>query len=649
MFRNSQEIIEKFTVGEEDNKKDYLLRENSNFVYGLPLLRHNIDNYEEEKYLMDKIFTKELKELYNEGFVYIHDKKLAPYCNSLSCLTVAKIGIPTLAKNMLSSKPTKKINTFFRQLSNVVVLLSQQTSGAVMLSQMTTVLAGYLYYYEKELNKKVKYEDLKELFYNLIWELNLPLRSGSQSSFSNITMEFGKANEEIENEYIVVGGDILMEKYKDIPSKYFDLINKSFIDAMAKGTGSGIPFTFPLITVPVTDDFDWDNNMFLYLLDKLYKWGGVYFENFTTKPFEDEYYRNINPMIKPRDPEATRSMCCRLQIDLNILSKLGGGLFGSSSGNTGAVQVLNINLNMLLMQYKYELNSDFEKFKKRLREILEILQENHQIKREWILRNKELYPTFFAYNKDLSNYFNVFAVSAMHEGLINIGYKDGIKNEEGKKLAHKIMQFIHSVLNEFIERDKVACGVEFAPNENAGVKLARHDIEYGKKLGVDVFVQGDKESGEVYTTSGCMLPFSEEDFLEQVENSAEFQAYGTSGSILHNFVETKLEPKQLARHIKNIFKKPVIYITITPTLTSCMSCGQEIVAEDGKNIHTCPVCGSDDIATFSRVIGYTKMISRKGIKVNENGKYEGEYNFWSNSRRRDWNIRKRIKEEDLLK
>jgi ribonucleoside-triphosphate reductase len=237
----------------------------------------------------------------------------------------------------------------------------------------------------------------------------------------------------------------------------------------------------------------------------------------------------------------------------------------------------------------------------------------------------------------------------MHEGLINIGYKDGIKNEEGKKLAHKIMQFIHSVLNEFIERDKVACGVEFAPNENAGVKLARHDIEYGKKLGVDVFVQGDKESGEVYTTSGCMLPFSEEDFLEQVENSAEFQAYGTSGSILHNFVEAKLEPKQLARHIKNIFKKPVIYITITPTLTSCMSCGQEIVAEDGKNIHTCPVCGSDDIATFSRVIGYTKMISRKGIKVNENGKYEGEYNFWSNSRRRDWNIRKRIKEEDLVK
>ena len=41
------------------------------------------------------------------------------------------------------------------------------------------------------------------------------------------------------------------------------------------------------------------------------------------------------------------------------------------------------------------------------------------------------------------------------------------------------------------------------------------------------------------------------------------------------------------------------------------------------------------------------MISRKGIKINEYGKYEGEYNFWSNSRRIDWASRKKIKEETI--
>jgi len=641
MFKNSQEIIKKQTMGVEDSKRDFLLRENSNFVNSLPLLRHNIDNFEEEKYLMENIFTKSLKELYDEGVVYIHDKKLAPYCNSLSCMVIASLGVPTTAKNMLASKPTKKIGTFFRQLSNAVVLMSQQSSGAIMLSQMTTVLAGYLYYNEKELNNKVDIEDLKELFYNLIWELNLPLRAGSQSAFSNITLEFGKPSDEIKNELIVVGGEVMMEEYSMIPSKYFSLINKAFIDSMAKGSGHGIPFTFPLITVPITDDFNHSDKIYLYLLDKMYSWGGCYFENFTTKAFENGYYKAKNPLIKSRDPEVSRSLCCRLNIDLSLLSKVGGGIFGSSTGNTGAVQVLNLNLNRILMEYKYEFGRDFDKLKERITKVLTVMEDNHQLKRDWILNNKQLYPTFFAYNKDLKNYFNVFAVSAMHEGLINIGYEEGLKNEDGKLFAHKVMQHIHVVIDSFIIRDNVACGVEFAPNENAGVKLSRHDLKYGKKYGEDIFVQGDVESGETYGTSGCMLPFSEEDFLEQIENASEFQSYGTSGSILHQFLEEKLEPKRIAQHIQNIFKKPIIYTTLSPTMASCMSCGQQLVAKDGINLDKCPICGSDDIATFSRVIGYTKMISRKNIKIKD-GKYEGEDNFWSNSRRRDWAIRKRI-------
>ncbi|MOA63595.1 hypothetical protein D3C78_1893700 [compost metagenome] len=61
----------------------------------------------------------------------------------------------------------------------------------------------------------------------------------------------------------------------------------------------------------------------------------------------------------------------------------------------------------------------------------------------------------------------------------------------------------------------------------------------------------------------------------------------------------------------------------------------------------CPVCGSDDIATFSRVIGYVKMIARKKLQVDKEGYYKGEYNFWSNARRFDWNTRKRVKEEAI--
>ncbi len=129
MFKSSQDIIAKFTSGVEDKKSDYLKRENSNFVYSLPLLRHNVTNRAEEEYLMNRIFPKELKELYEDGVVYIHDKQLSAYCLSVGCKDIATHGIPTLAKNMIASKPTTKLDILLRHFSNIVVLMSQQVSG----------------------------------------------------------------------------------------------------------------------------------------------------------------------------------------------------------------------------------------------------------------------------------------------------------------------------------------------------------------------------------------------------------------------------------------------------------------------------------------------------------------------------------------
>ena len=641
MFSRTEEIVETFTSPSETKQADYLKRENSNFVYSLPLLRHNLTNFSEERYLLERILPARLTELYRDGVVYIHDKQLSPYCLSVSCKDIATKGIPTLAKNMMSSRPTRKLDTLLRHFSNVVVLMSQQVSGAVMLSQMTTISASYLYAEETLHGRRFTEDELAQLFQSLIWEMNMPLRGGSQSAFTNITLEFGKPSDEIKDELVILGGAPLDIRYRDIPAAYFDRINRAVIEVMKQGTGNGIPFTFPLLTVPIDDEFDYGNGLFLELLDGMYRWGGVYFENFRSAPFRDERYRRLNPYLKPRDPEASRSLCCRLQIDLNVLSRVGSGIFGSSTGSTGAVQVLNLNLNRMLMEYGHDEKRLFSK----IAEMLEVMQEGHMAKRKWIERNKELYPTFFAFNRDLSNYFNVFGVAGMHEGLINAGYAGGMSNEEGKLLAHRIMQFMTERINEFIVRDRVACGIEYAPGENAAIKLARHDVKWAHSRNRAIFVQGTGD--DVYLTSGCMLPFSEDDFTRQIENSAEFQAYATSGSILHHFLESKVSPERLADYLRKIFDKPIQYITLTPTLTSCLGCGKQIVADDSRNVEHCPACGSDDLATYSRVIGYVKMIARKKIRVDEEGCYSGQFNFWSKARRFDWNTRKRLKEETL--
>ena len=639
MFRSTDDLIKKFIGTDEDKQSDYLKRENSNFVYSLPLLRKNISNKAEEEFLMNHILPKKLVKLYRDGVIYIHDKQLSSYCQSVSCKDVATKGIPSIAKNMLESGPASSLPTLIRHFSNIVTLMSQQVSGAVMLSQMTTILASYLY--EEEINNQhYAQRTLTKLLYQLIYELNLPLRSGSESAFSNCTLEFGKPSEEIKDEYVVIGGEPMDYQYKDIPSEYFDRMNMAFIDAMAKGTKKGIPLTFPLVTVQIDDHFNYDNNVFTYLLDKMYLWGGVYFENFRTRPFIDDYYTKLNPTIKPKDPSVSRSLCCRLNIDLSVLSRAGGGIFGSSVGNVGAIQVLNLNMNRVLIEFGH----DRQLVKLKMREYLEIMEEGHMAKRQWVQDHKELYPTFFAFNRDLKNYFNVFAVTGMHEGLINMGFKEGIHDAKGKLYAHELMQYMTDVINEFIVRDHVACGIEYAPAENAGIKLARSDVKWAAKQGRKIYVQGADD--DVYLTSGCMLPFSEDDFSKQVENAAEFQGYATSGSILHHFIESKIEPKVLAKYLYNLFKKPINYITLTPTITSCLECGQKIVAKDAKEVMTCPTCGSTDIATYSRVIGYVRMIARQNIKIDDKGYYKGKYNFWSNARRLDWASRRRFKDED---
>ena len=633
MFNSPNDIIKKFVQNAEDKKTDFLKRENSNFVYCLSLLRKNIGNYSEQNYLFKEIFPEKLVKKYKEGEIYIHDKTLAPYCNSTSCRDVALYGLPTTAKNMIASEPTANFFYFTRHLSNIVTLMSQQVSGAVMLAGATTVLASYLYHEEKYQNVYRNDKEIYKYLRSLIWELNMPLRSGSESPFSNITLEFGKPSGELKDKYIVVGGTAIDEKYSDIPDIYFNRINKTILNVMSKGAGKGMAFTFPLLTVPIDDNFDWNNEIFNYSLEKMYDWGGMYFENFQSTPFENEYYRALNPKISPRDPEISRSLCCRLQIDLSLLSKSGGGVFGSSTSNVGAVQVLNLNINRIALKYK----TQNRKFMEAIKEDLELMQAGHQAKREWLEAHKDLYPTFFSFNEDLKNYFNVFAITGMHEAMITLGYKNGMKDLPAKIEAHRIMQYISEIVESFIQRDNVACGIEYAPAENAAIKMARDDIKFADTMLLKTNYQGTKDNP--FLTAGCMLPFSETNMIDVIENHAEFQAYATSGSIFHNFLETKLEPEQLKKFIKRIFSKPINYMTITPTRTVCNDCGHAVIGDiPGED---CPNCGGDDLSVWSRVIGYYKPVARKKLRV-ENGSYEGNYNFWSAAKRIDWATRAKL-------
>jgi len=156
-----------------------------------------------------------------------------------------------------------------------------------------------------------------------------------------------------------------------------------------------------------------------------------------------------------------------------------------------------------------------------------------------------------------------------------------------------------------------------------------------------MYVQGDVESGKVFLTSGFQLPFQEEDLLTQVDNAGLFQGFASGGAVLHLFTNEELSVEQQIKLVKSIMNNfPVYYMTKTPFLTTCNSCGHKMVGKHNK----CEKCGSDDVTLWSRPIGYFRPVMRKNVDKNfENA----EYKFWLDGRIKDFSTRKEVTEKDV--
>ncbi len=231
-------------------------------------------------------------------------------CIGLSAKDIAYHGLQSNAKNERRAAPPKRLETLFMQCANLICLIAQEVSGATSLNDLSTVAAGYLYYLEKEGKKSYSDYDLENLWQEFLYNINLPFRSGN-SPFSNITLDFGKPNSRLKHEPVVYAGKLLDFTYSQIPAYYFDRINTAFIKAMRRGDADGNPFTFPLITVNITEDFDRNNPAWKLLLKESEYFGGFYVQNYLKEPFEKpSIYKEKNPYIKPFDEGMIYSNCC---------------------------------------------------------------------------------------------------------------------------------------------------------------------------------------------------------------------------------------------------------------------------------------------------------------------------------------------------
>jgi ribonucleoside-triphosphate reductase len=316
--------------------KDWRVNANSNMGYSHAGLVNNLAGKVIANYWLDKVYSKEAGYAHRNGDIHIHDlDNLSGYCAGWSLRQLLNEGFNGV-RGRVESKPPKHFREALGQMANFLGTLQSEWAGAQSFSSFDTYLAPYVF------KDKLSYNDIKKAIRSFVYNLNVPSRWG-QSPFTNITLDWTVPEDLAEQWPTVndrhlfedINDEELIEKAKergvkkltDLKYKHFqkemDLINKAFFEVMTEGDKSGQPFTFPIPTVNITEDFNWYGENTDILFENTAKFGTAYFQNFIGSQYIiDENGEKIkNP--DAFQPNMVRSMCCRLQLDLRELLKRG--------------------------------------------------------------------------------------------------------------------------------------------------------------------------------------------------------------------------------------------------------------------------------------------------------------------------------------
>jgi anaerobic ribonucleoside-triphosphate reductase len=568
---------------------DWQVKENANMTFSLQGLNQYVGSYISKKYWLDKIYPKEIRDAAaNEDF-HIHNLELlAPYCagwDLYDFLIKGFGGVP----GKIECKPPKHLRTAMGQLVNVLFTLQGETAGANAVSNFDTLLAPFIRY------DHLDYKQVKQVVQEFLFSCMVPTRVGFQTPFLNVSLDI-KPPAHLAKQPVIIGGEPQNEIYGDFQPE-MDMFIKAFYEGLMEGDASGRPFTFPIPTVSVGKDFEWDNPNLTAMWEATAKYGINYFSNF------------VNSDMSPDD---ARSMCCRLRLDNRELYKRGGGLFGSSP-KTGSVGVVTINLPRIgyLSKTKTE-------YLERLGHLMDLAKESLEIKRKALddFMEKGLYPYSKHYLADVKtlrnsyfgNHFATIGICGMNESLLNFLEED-ITTVKGRKFAIEVLDFMRNKMIKFQEETGNLYNLEATPAEGTSYRQARTD----KEKYPDIITAGTAEV-PFYTNSSQLPVGFTDDVFEALDLQNELQTKYTGGTVLHIFLGEKISDPNMAKNlIRKIFEKYSLpYITLTPTFSICPTHGYI----SGEHFE-CPSCTiKQPCEVYSRVVGYIRPVQQwhKGKK-----------------------------------
>ena len=555
--------------------EDWRVKENSTVTYSVGGLILSNSGAITANYWLSEIYDKEIADAHRNADIHIHDlSMLTGYCAGWSLKQLIQEGLGGIT-GKITSAPAKHLSTLCNQMVNFLGIMQNEWAGAQAFSSFDTYLAPFVKI------DNLSYKQVKQDIQSFIYGVNTPSRWGTQSPFTNITLDWTVPND-LAEQNCIVGGKEVDFKYKDCKAE-MDMVNRAFIEIMIEGDANGRGFQYPIPTYSITRDFDWsetENNKLLFEMTA--KYGIPYFSNY------------INSDMEPSD---VRSMCCRLRLDLRELRKKSGGFFGSGE-STGSVGVVTINIPRIAY-----LASDPEDFYKRLDHLMDISARSLKIKRNTItkLLDEGLYPYTKHYLGTFNNHFSTIGLVGMNEAGLNAKWlRKDITHEETQKFAQDVLNHMRNKLSDYQEKYGDLYNLEATPAESTAFRLASHD----KEKYPDIITANDA-SGVFYYTNSSHLPVGyTADIFDALDVQDELQTLYTSGTVFHAFLGERLPDwkaaASLVRKIAENYKLP--YYTLSPTYSICSTHGY-LAGE----VKACPVCGGAT-ETYSRITGYYRPI-----------------------------------------
>ena len=557
------------SINEYLTRADWRVNANANQGYSLGGLILNVAGKVTANYWLSHVYAPDIGQAHREGDIHIHDlDMLSGYCAGWSLRTLLTEGLNGVP-GKVEAAPPKHMSSAVGQIVNFLGTLQNEWAGAQAFSSFDTYMAPFV---RKD---GMDYAAVRQCMQEMIYNLNVPSRWGTQTPFTNLTFDW-VCPEDLREQVPVIGGEEMPFAYGDLQAE-MDLINRAYIDVMTTGDAKGRVFTFPIPTYNITPGFPWESENAGRLFAMTAKYGLPYFQNF------------INSELKPN---MVRSMCCRLQLDLRELLKRGNGLFGSAE-QTGSVGVVTVNCARL----GYLHAGDEAALLDALGRLLELGSQSLEVKRKLIQRlmDQGLFPYTRRYLGTLRNHFSTLGVNGINEMVRNFtrGEQD-ITTAWGHAFALRLLDFVRKRITGFQERTGHLYNLEASPAEGATYRFAKEDL----KRWPDILHAGTPS--KPYYTNSSQLPvgFTDDPF-EALARQEDLQTKYTGGTVLHLYMGERISDaaacRELVRRALTRFRLP--YITVTPTFSVCPVHGYLA----GEHPY-CPLCDAEKLAAKRQAI-----------------------------------------------